>query len=282
METDRPEGMTISASAALLGIPEFSLLRRSQLGQIITDRARTGEMVIPGPTLEQLLPADADKKIPSSDVRIISDDVLGVEQSRGGLKRNGEYPIKFKVPGFASKLGETEIESYRKAFSAIAGEINAITEIDNLLNHPEKVLPSRVREISTSNGQWEFQATLLNLGRSDILLCHKGFNQFAAIEQFHENSPFARANGQSHFILEGDAANDLAQEFRNDARHTLRLMASNAVAKAQKIVWERYADNRPAQVIAAISERCRQAVSNKQSISEGHEMNVQPGVGVHV
>jgi hypothetical protein len=265
METDRPEGMTISASAALLGIPEFSLIRRSQLRQFETDRARTGEMVVPAAALEQLLPKDTDKTTPHTDVRVISDDALGIEQTRGGLKRNGEYPIKFRVPGFPSTLGETEIESYRKAFSAISDEMSAITEINKQLNHPENVLPSREREIATSNGQWEVYATLLNLGRSDVLLCHKGFNQFAAIEQFHGNSPFAHMNGQSHIISEGDTANEVAQEFRNDARHTLRLMASNAVAKAQKIVWERYADNRPAQVVAAISERCRQAISSRKS-----------------
>jgi hypothetical protein len=282
METDRPEGMTISASAALLGIPEFSLIRRGQLGQIETERARTGEMVVPAATLEQLLPGDAEKGIPSPDVRMISDDALGIEQTRGGLKRNGEYPVKFRVPGFASTLGETEIESYRKAFSAISDDMNAVKEISKQLDHPETVLAAREREISTPNGQWEVQATLLNLSRSDILLCHKGFNQFAVIEQFPGNSPFARAAGQSHFISEGDSAKEVAQEFRNDARHTLRLMASNAVAKAQKIVWERYADNRPAQVVAAISERCRQAVASNQSISEGRDMHVQTGGGVHV
>jgi hypothetical protein len=49
------------------------------------------------------------------------------------------------------------------------------------------------------------------------------------------------------------------------AEHTLRFMASNMVARAQTIVWERFANQSPSRVIRAISERCSKAVGEAQN-----------------
>jgi hypothetical protein len=54
--------------------------------------------------------------------------------------------------------------------------------------------------------------------------------------------------------------------FRANARLTLEFMASNLTAKAQRIVWEQFPDERPGHIVAAISERCRQAVGNQENI----------------
>ena len=55
------------------------------------------------------------------------------------------------------------------------------------------------------------------------------------------------------------------EEYVGQAEHTLRFMASNMVARAQTIVWERFANQSPSRVIRAISERCSKAVGEAQN-----------------
>jgi hypothetical protein len=53
-------------------------------------------------------------------------------------------------------------------------------------------------------------------------------------------------------------------------------------APAQKVIWEQFPDHRPARVVAAISERCRLAVSNEETISETRKMNQSNGRGMRI
>jgi len=55
------------------------------------------------------------------------------------------------------------------------------------------------------------------------------------------------------------------QDYAANAEHTLHFMASNMVASAQKVVWERVASQNPSRVIRAISDRCAQAVGDVQN-----------------
>jgi hypothetical protein len=282
MDTDRPEGMTISASAYLLRTSLFSLMRRVQTGEIQNERARTGEIVIPSEVLQGLMSQENPRELPRIETLNLSDENLGIERARAGVKRNGEYPVQFKVPAFGLKLAESEVESYRKAFSAIGGEMREVTDLATQLKHPELVAPSPEQEVATNRGRWHVRGVLLNLRQSNILLCERGYNQFAIIELFHANGPFTDAKGEVHILHEGNNATELVSDFKNEAHHTLRLIASNAVAKAQKIVWERYAEHRPAQVIAAISERCRLAVAPSQVVAESQDPCFQRVGGIHV
>jgi hypothetical protein len=136
------------------------------------------------------------------------------------------------------------------------------------LEKPATVKPSPEKEICTSQlGVWQVRSTLLNLGQSDILLCQKQ-NDFAVMERFKDNSPYAKANGIAEILLERNDPRELAAAFNENAKHTLEFMASNQVATAQKVIWEQFPDHRPARIIAAISERCRQAVTNEETISQ--------------
>ena len=130
------------------------------------------------------------------------------------------------------------------------------------------VVPSPEKEICTSQlGVWQVRSTLLNLGQSDILLCQKQ-NEFAVIEQFRDNAPYAKANGIAEILLERNDPRELAVAFDENAKHTLEFMASNQVATAQKIIWGQFQEHRPARLVDAISERCRLAVSNEETISQ--------------
>jgi hypothetical protein len=53
-ETPGQSALTIDKSASLLGLHEFSLMSRIQVGEIKVARATSGEMVIPESELERL------------------------------------------------------------------------------------------------------------------------------------------------------------------------------------------------------------------------------------
>ena len=107
------------------------------------------------------------------------------------------------MPGGDSfRFTETEIKGYRAAFSVIAHEFQSLGELKKQLEKPESVVPSSEKEICTSQiGVWQVSSTLLNLGQSDILLCQKQ-NDFAVIEKFRDNAPYAKANGIAEILLE--------------------------------------------------------------------------------
>jgi hypothetical protein len=108
----------------------------------------------------------------------------------------------------------------------------------------------------------------------DVLLCDRwtnGQKEFGVIQRFQNGSPYARANGNAEVLLTGNDAALLVQDYASNAEHTLKFMASNMVATAHKVVWERYANYNPGHVVQAISERCAQAASNAQSEKHSFE-----------
>jgi hypothetical protein len=175
------------------------------------------------------------------------------------------------------------MKGYRAAFSVIAPEFESLGILRKQLEKPASVVPSTEKEICTSKlGVWQVRSTLLNLGPSNILLCQKQ-NDFAVIERFRDNLPYAKANGIAEILLERNDPRELAAAFNENAKHTLEFMASNQVATAQRVVWGQFQghEHRPARLVEAISERCRLAVSDEKTISqtpaEGHTNSNKQG-----
>jgi hypothetical protein len=267
-DVSESDALTINKSASLLGVHEFSLLTRIQAGDITAARLPSGEMAVPESELARLLRMPVNvSAIPSQDEIHFSDHELGIERGWGGLKRNGES-CNYSVPGYPFRFPESEIKGYRAAFSAIASEYESLGKLRKQLEKPATVVPLPEKEICTSQlGVWQVRSTLLNLGQSDILLCQKQ-NEFAVIERFRDNAPYAKANGIAEILLERNDPRELAAAFDENAKHTLEFMASNQVATAQKIIWGQFQEHRPARLVDAISERCRLAVSNEETISQ--------------
>lgn len=270
------ETLATDKSAAALGLDEFSLFSRIQIGEINTVRARSGEMMIPVSELERL--AGGHVTAPSSEAGSIRpDESLGIERrSAGGLMRGGQIALPYKVAGCT--LSEDEINGYRAASSAIAEQLNYAKDLNRQLGMERKLPESCDFEVSMSETErWEVRSALLNLNHGEILLCQRG-DEFAVIERFNEDSPYAQANGNAQMLWKGNDATALTEAFKDDARLTLEFMASNCVAKAQKIVWEQYPDHRPGHIVAAISERCNQAVANEETISQKMTNSVSHGI----
>lgn len=280
-----PDALTIGKSASALGVHEFSLFSRIQAGDIIAARLRSGEIAIPISELERLSKLSIYSLAipPDKPETILSDARLGIKRDAySGLKRDGEHQ-EYSVPGSDFRhFTDSEMRGYRAAFSVIAPEFESLGELRKQLEKPATVVASPEKEICTSKlGVWQVRSTLLNLGSSDILLCRK-HDDFAAIERFHDNVPYAKANGIAEILLERNDSRELTAAFNENAKHTLEFMASNQVATAQRIIWGQFQEHRPTRLVAAISERCRLAVSDDeetilQTPSVGHSNSNKQG-----
>jgi hypothetical protein len=281
------EAPTIKQCAFALGLHEFSLFSRIQAGDITPTRLRSGIMAIPISELERLakLPIHSLVMPQATPAAVLSDNRLGIKRDRyyyHGLMWDGE-PREYAVRGdIIRHFTETEIKGYRAAFSAIVSEFESLTELKKQLEKSATVSTSLEKEIYTSQlGAWQVRSTLLNLGQSEILLCQRQ-NEFAVIERFRDESPYAKANGNAEITLEGNDARLLAAAFHANASHTLEFMASNQVATAQKVIWEQFPDHRPAQLVASLSERCRLAVTNEETISQTRKLKHSTGGGMRL
>lgn len=217
---ERPEQemLPLEQSASLLGLHEFSLLSRIQAGEISGVRLRSGEMAVAASELERLarapmntLAVPAENRQPNP-----SDKQLGIEWSPG-LKRNGQSLSSYEVPNYVGSFTANEIESYRAAFGAIAGEFESLTDLKSQLNKSGST-PSE-KEIETPQiGRWLVRSRLLNLGQSEILLCQRADNDFAIVERFREDSAYARANGGAEILMEGSRNRPLTEDFKANAQ----------------------------------------------------------------
>lgn len=211
----------------------------------------------------------------------ISDEKLGIKKAFGSLRQNGEYPAQFTVPGYGGRFSAGEMESYRAAFGAIASEVESATKVRKQLKDASGLFDFAEAEIESPQiGRWEIRAKLLALGKSDILLGQRADGEFAVIERFRPESLYGKLNGSAEILLQGDDPVKLNRDFTANARHTLEFMASNLTAKAQKIVWEQFPDHRPGHVVAAITERCHQAIANEETISQKATHSISRGIGV--
>lgn len=271
---ERPADKTLAMDrcAAVLGLAEFSLFARVQTGEIKAVRARSGEMLVPSDEVERLVNGFANKPSVQADT-ILPDESLSIQRRRGGL---ADRLLFYTVPGCEGRLWENEVDGYRAAFSAISKQVQSAKNLREQLRGEGESPASG--EINTPHtGRWEVRSALLKLNPGEVLLCQRG-DEYAAIERFGEDSPFAKTNGPAQMLWEGNDVQGVAEAFKADARLTLEFMASNLVAKAQKIVWEQYSDHRPGHIVAAISERCHQAVANEETISQKVTQSVSHGI----
>jgi len=273
--------VAIDQSALALGLDEFSLLSRLQTGEIAAMRARWGEMLIPDSELQRLGASQAAKQSVGEGV-FLPDHRLGIDRGISGLKRSGEHHHYYQVAGSDERFSDSEINAYRAAFSAIGERVGVLRDLNGQLNGSGQLPDSCDFEVNTpQTGHWGVRSALLNLNAGEIVLCQHG-DEFAVIERFGEDSPYGQTNGSAQILLRGSDPHQLTVAFKADAKRTLEFMASNLTAKAQRIVWEQFPDHRPGAIVAAISERCHQAITNVETISQtqGVRQTVSRGISI--
>ena len=207
---------------------------------------------------------------------IKGDDIYGMSLAA----ELNHYPLPDKVIKFKKELNLGPLQISK--ISAIAKEFDSLGKLKKQLKTPAAVVASTEKEVCTSQlGVWQVCSTLLNLGQSDILLCQRQ-GEFAVMERFRDDVLYAKANGNVEILLQGKDSRELAAAFHANAKHTLEFMASNQVATAQKVIWEQFPDHRPGRLVAAISERCRLAIANEETISQTRQMNQSNGKGMRI
>jgi hypothetical protein len=208
------------------------------------------------------------------------------------LKRNGQRSAHAKSLVKADHLTRGELDAYSEAIEAIEGELEELQHVKDsvkgLLDDPVIFTipggPDSDGIIEIPNvpaDRWRISSSLLKLRNSQIFLCDRkiqGAKEFAIIERFNADSPYAQANREAEVLLVGDDPVLLVQDYAARAEHTLQFMASNLVSKAHRIVWARYASTSPARVISVIFAQCAEAASMGNGVGETaeHSGQVQP------
>ena len=201
------------------------------------------------------------------------------------LKRDGKPIERRDVPGTSERLTETELAAYNAAFATIQRDYRQIENIKGQLEQlgrtPLERSDSKSFEtVATADGKnWNTHAVLLNLPKGEILLCREPEGkQWAIVQRLNTAGRYAQTHGEASVLLTGNSAREVVDDYSNQAKHTLRFMARNLTAKAQQVVWEKYPDNNPSQVMHAISQRCALAVDNPQALRQQQEQAIEHGV----
>jgi len=191
------------------------------------------------------------------------------------LKRNGEIPRSI-VPGSTVRLTTGQFDAYTAAFATIQPEFDEMRQMQRQLRRFTGMTLDKPTDsdhgpvmIVADGIEWQAQAQLLKLPKSAIFLCRQRTgNECAIIQWYSPESTYAKANGQDEILSRGADPRHLVSEYAALVQHTLRFMASNLVAKAQRIAFEQFPEHRPGKVVRAISERCLLAVGESLTLAE--------------
>ena len=204
------------------------------------------------------------------------------------LKRFGE-PCRYCVPGFPGRLTESEHNLYLEALGLVKKQLLELSDFSQQLDKvaewqdfeaPLKTIRDGTESVLTTPkppGSWKVLNQILKLELGSIVLCrhHEGEGQdYAIIQKFLPQSLYAKANGAIVVLAQGNDPAALVQEYIERARHTLRFMASDAVARAQEVVWKRAEGQDVSRVVRAISDQFSEAVAERTQLNHDHSVSV--------
>jgi len=192
------------------------------------------------------------------------------------VTRNGQ-PAEHTVPGFAGRLTRGELDAYDSAFKAIRSDFAELEKLQTQVNHLARIRwdhPANLRHFTTletgDGTSWDAYGLLLKASNTEVLLCRKEKGtEWAAIRRLPAGAPYARVHGTTEVLLTGNDARTVTTDYASQAQHTLRFMASNLMARAQKVAWEQFPDHNPKRVVHALSERCYEALGEKEAVKQG-------------
>jgi hypothetical protein len=205
------------------------------------------------------------------------------------LKRKGQIAGSV-VPGSAVRLTPSQLNAYTAAFAVIQPEFDELRQMGQQVRSlPHSILervvePSDIATTVTVEGiEWRTQAQLLKLPKSEMYLCRKSTGkEFAIVQCFQEGAPYAKTNGGTEILQTGNDSHQLVSDYAADIRHTLRFMASNLVAKAQRVAFEQFPEHNPGKVVRAVSERCLLALGESLMITESVGQTARRAQGVRI
>ena len=217
--------LTVSEATQMLGVDSFTVVSLIQRDKLLPSRSLTGEIV--------LTPGELAK--------------LTQEGGQVLLKRKGQI-VESVARGSTTRFTHGEREAYTPAFEAIQPELDELRQIQRQVRSFQQTIGKRRAGLSDASAivtvegiKWHAQALLLRLPKCAIFLCrHPTENEFAIVHLFPAESAYAIANGRDRILLRSANPHQLVCQYAAEARHTLRFMASNLVAKAQRVAWEQF------------------------------------------
>src|SRR6266540_7389669 len=160
-------------------------------------------------------------------------------------------------------------EPIRRDFAELEKLQDRVDHLEKIPWEHQAVLRHFTSFLTGDSTSWDAYGVLLKSSECEVLLCRKTEGtEWAAIQRLSESGSYAKAHGVTEVLLTGNDARKVTNEYAAQAQHTLRFMASDLVANAQKIVWDQYSHANPDRVMRALSERCAHAVKNTEVVRE--------------
>jgi hypothetical protein len=203
------------------------------------------------------------------------------------IKRNGQ-PARHTVPHYSGRLTDAENEAYQTAVAAVQSELADLTTVGQALRGVEN--PGRgtagasgdpTEIVVGSSDPWQVRKCLVELNQSEVFLCQKG-TEFAVIERFSENSRYAMANGPAEIMLTGNNERQVLQDYAQNERQTLQLLATDLTAKVRETLAAQHPDLNCRRVVEAVTRRCDYEINPTQSQAETIAPALQQTHGIRV
>ncbi len=203
------------------------------------------------------------------------------------IKRNGQ-PARHTVPHYSGRLTDAENEAYQTAVAAVQSELADLTTVSQALRGVENPgmgsagTSGDPTEIAVgSSDPWQVRKCLVELNQSEVFLCQKG-TEYAVIERFSENSRYAMANGPAEIMLTGNNERQVLQDYAQNERQTLQLLATDLTAKVRETLAAQHPDLNCRRVVEAITRRCDYEINPTQSQAETIAPALQQTHGIRV
>lgn len=207
------------------------------------------------------------------------------------LKKHGQL-CQHSVPDYSGRLTDSEFEAYNSVFASIEGDFKELASITGDIAQLEKSLPEFLKRISSpvsqsvggqDGSEWEVIAPLPDTKHGEMLWCKRqigDMEEFAVVERFDPNSPFATAQGEFDVQMTDSDPMRLLRDFINARRDTAQLFANDIIATAQEQAAEKYPGEDLNRVLEAISNHCTKSISPEQSVPPAQVR--RQGEGMHV
>jgi hypothetical protein len=203
------------------------------------------------------------------------------------IKRNGQ-PGQHSVPNYSGRLTDAENEAYQTAVAAVQPQLADLSTIGQALRGMENSTagtgetPGDPAEINVGSSEsWQVRRCLVQLNQSEVFLCQKG-TEFAVIERFSENSRYAAVNGPAEITLTGNNERQLLQDFVENERQTLQLLATDLTARVRETLAAEHPEQNCRRVVEAITRRCDHEITPNQSQAESITPALEQTQGIRV
>jgi hypothetical protein len=203
------------------------------------------------------------------------------------IKRNGQ-PARHTVPHYSGRLTDAENEAYQTAVAAVQSELADLTTVGQALRGVENpgmgtagASGDPTEIVVGSSDPWQVRKCLVELNQSEVFLCQKG-TEFAVIERFSENSRYAMANGPAEIMLTGNNERQVLQDYAQNERQTLQLLATDLTAKVRETLAAQHPDLNCRRVVEAVTRRCDYEINPTQSQAETIAPALQQTHGIRV